>query len=59
MSRGTSIKNIVHTLRTVRSATIRLDGHEITLEPDIPTSAQAILEEVERSRRDTVVLSDR
>nr|WP_239028298.1 transposase [Pseudonocardia acidicola] len=41
---ATSIKNIVRTLRAVRSATIRLDGHEITLEPDIPTSAQAILE---------------
>ena len=40
----TSIKNIVRTLRTVRSATIRLGGHEITLDPDIPAAAQAILE---------------
>ena len=41
---GTSIKNIVRTLRAVRSATIRLGDHEITLGPDIPTAAQAILE---------------
>jgi len=40
----TSIKNIVRTLRAVRSATIRLGGHEITLDPDIPAAAQAILE---------------
>jgi hypothetical protein len=43
---GTSIKNIVHTLRTVRSATIRLGGHEITLDPDIPAAAQAILDQL-------------
>jgi hypothetical protein len=41
---GTSIKNIVRTLRAVRSATIRLGGHEITLDPDIPAAAQAILD---------------
>jgi len=41
---GTSIKNIVQTLRNVRSATIRLGGQEITLEPDIPAAAPAILE---------------
>jgi transposase len=41
---GTSIKNIVRTLRTVRSATIRLGGQEITLDPDIPTAARAILD---------------
>jgi transposase len=40
----TSIKNIVRTLRTVRSATIRLGGQEITLEPEIPAAAHAILE---------------
>jgi|tagenome__1003787_1003787.scaffolds.fasta_scaffold20625476_1 hypothetical protein len=39
---GVSIKNIVHALRAVRSATIRLGGHEITLDPDIPAAAQAI-----------------
>ena len=36
----TSIKNIVQTLRAVRSATIRLGGQEITLDPDIPAAAQ-------------------
>ena len=41
---GTSIKNLVRTLRTVRSATIRLGGQEITLEPDIPAAAQDILD---------------
>ena len=41
---GTSIKNIVRILRTVRTATIRLGGQEITLEPEIPAAAQAILE---------------
>jgi hypothetical protein len=41
---GVSIRNIVHTLRAVRSATIRLGGHEITLDPDLPAAAQAILE---------------
>lgn len=40
----TSIKNIVRILRTVRSATIRLGGQEITLDPDIPATAQTILE---------------
>lgn len=41
---GASIKNIVRTLHAVRSATIRLDGHEITLDPDIPATAQTILD---------------
>jgi len=41
---GTSIKNIVQTLRNVRSATIRLGGQQITLDPDIPAAAKAILE---------------
>jgi hypothetical protein len=41
---GVSIKNIVRTLRTVRSATIRLGGQEITLEPDIPAAAAEILD---------------
>ncbi len=43
---GVSIKNIVRTLRAVRSATIRLGGHEITLDPDLPAEAQAILEQL-------------
>jgi hypothetical protein len=41
---GVSIKNIVRTLRTVRSATIRLGGQEITLDPEIPAAAQSILD---------------
>ena len=41
---GSSIRNIVRILQAVRSATIRLDGHEITLDPDIPAAAQAILD---------------
>jgi transposase len=43
---GVSIKNIVRTLRTVRSATVRLGGQEITLDPDIPVAAQAILDQL-------------
>lgn len=43
---GTSIKNIVRTLRAVRSATVRLGGHEITLDPDIPAAARAILDQL-------------
>jgi transposase len=43
---GTSIKNIVRTLRAVRSATIRVNGHEITLDPAIPAAAQAILDQL-------------
>ena len=46
---GTSIKNIVRTLRAVRSATIRVNGHEITLDPDIPSAAQAILDQLPRA----------
>ncbi|BBG00368.1 hypothetical protein PSA01_54800 [Pseudonocardia saturnea] len=41
---GVSIQNLVRTLRTVRSATIRLGRHEITLALDIPAAAQAILD---------------
>jgi Transposase DDE domain len=43
---GASIKNIVRTLRAVRSATIQINGHEITLDPDIPAPAQAILDQL-------------
>jgi hypothetical protein len=43
---GVSIKNIVCTVRTVRSATIRLGGHEITLDPDIPAAAAEILDQL-------------
>ncbi len=40
---GTSIKKIVQTLRTIRAATIEINGQRLTLEPDIPEHAQAIL----------------
>ena len=40
---GVSIKKIVHTLRTVRSATIQINGQTLTLEPEIPTAAAQIL----------------
>lgn len=40
---GVSIKKIVQTLRTVRSATIEINGQRLTLEPKIPEHAQTIL----------------
>lgn len=40
---GTSIKKIVQTLRTIRSATIEINGQQLTLEPKIPENAHAIL----------------
>jgi hypothetical protein len=43
---GTSISKLVRTLRAVRSVTIRVNGHEITLDPDIPATAQAILDQL-------------
>jgi hypothetical protein len=44
---GTSISKLVRTLRAVRSATtIRVNGHEITLDPDIPATAQPILDQL-------------
>jgi hypothetical protein len=43
-STGVSIRKIVRTLRTVHSATIRIGGQEITLDPDVPAAAQEILD---------------
>lgn len=40
---GLSIKKIVQTLRTVRSATIEINGQQLTPEPKLPEQAQAIL----------------
>ncbi|MBV9922413.1 MAG: IS1634 family transposase, partial [Pseudonocardia sp.] len=40
---GVSITKLVRTLRTVRSATVRINGTEITLDPDIPDAAHHIL----------------
>jgi hypothetical protein len=41
---GVSITRLVRALRAVRSATVRVNGHEITLDPEIPPAAQTILE---------------
>jgi hypothetical protein len=42
-STGVSIKKLVTTLRTVRSATITLNGQQLTLDPDIPPAAREML----------------
>lgn len=43
---GVSISKLVHTLRTVRSATVRINGTEITLEPEIPDAARELLSQL-------------
>jgi hypothetical protein len=40
---GVSISKLVRTLRTVRSATVRINGTEISLDPEIPQAARDIL----------------
>ena len=40
---GVSISKLVRTLRTVRSATVRINGTEITVEPEIPEAARDML----------------
>jgi hypothetical protein len=40
---GVSIKKIVSTLRTIRSATITVNGERLTLEPEVPPSARELL----------------
>jgi transposase len=44
---GTSIKKIVQTLRTARSATIDINGQRLTLDPDLTDAASAILNRLE------------
>lgn len=44
---GTSIKKIVRTLRTVRSATIQINGQTITIDPEISEPARDILTALE------------
>lgn len=44
---GTSIKKIVQTLRTARSATIEINGQRLTLDPDLTDTARAILNRLE------------
>ena len=40
---GVSIKKLVNTLRTVRSATIKVNGEQLTLDPEIPPPARELL----------------
>jgi Transposase DDE domain len=44
---GTSIKKIVQTLRTARSATIEINGQRLTLDPDLTAAARDILKRLE------------
>ena len=44
---GATIKKIVQTLRTARSATIEINGQRLTLDPDLTGAARAILERLE------------
>lgn len=43
---GISVKKIVQTLRTIRSATIEINGQQLTLEPEVPEHAQTILDAI-------------
>jgi hypothetical protein len=45
---GVSIKKLVQTLRTARSATIEINGEHLTLEPELTTDAGAILDRLEQ-----------
>ena len=40
---GVSIKKLVTTLRPVRSATIKINGEQLTLDPEIPPTARELL----------------
>jgi transposase len=40
---GVSIKKLVNTLRTVRSATIQVNGQRLTLDPALPPTARELL----------------
>ena len=44
---GTSIKKIIQTLHTARSATIEINGQRLTLDPDITNAARDILQRLE------------
>ena len=44
---GTSIKKLVQTLRTARSATIEINGQRLTLDPDLTDAARDILKRLE------------
>lgn len=45
---GASIEKIVQTLRPVRSATIELNGQQLTLDPNPPPAAQDLLATLRR-----------
>lgn len=44
---GTSIKKIVQTLRTARSATIEINGERLTLDPNLTETTRTILKRLE------------
>jgi hypothetical protein len=44
---GVTIKRLVQTLRTARSATIEINGRRMTLEPELTRPARAILERLQ------------
>ena len=44
---GISIKKIIQTLRTQRSATIEISGQRITLGPDLTDAARDIIQRLE------------
>lgn len=44
---GVSIKKIVQTLRTIRAATIEVNGQQLTLQPKIPDHAKRLLDAIE------------
>ena len=46
---GTSIKKLIQTLRTARSATIEINGQRLTLDPDLTDAARDILKRLESS----------
>jgi len=46
---GYSIKKITQTLRTVRTATIQINGQTLTIDPEIPPTAADILTAAKRS----------
>ena len=45
---GVSIKKLVQTLRTARSATIEINAQRLTLDPELTTTASAILDRLEK-----------
>ena len=44
---GTTIKKLVQTLRAARSATIDINGQQLTLDPDLTDTTRAILNRLE------------